>query len=373
MGHQYQAVQWNGNKIVYDLYVVVAIGLFLTMFVIVGLAVHPSGNTADPVVLLIRGLGITAFTMLTIILSIGPLARISTRFNPMLYNRRHLGVITFLVAAGHFGLALLWYHGGGPLNPLVSLFASNPVYDRIPGFPFELLGVAAFLILFIMAATSHDFWLNNLSAPVWKALHMLVYPAYALLVLHIVLGALMTEKSMLYPAMTAAAFLGVSGLHLITGMREWGKDNGLKKIKRDLAKEDWMIIGTPDDIENNRAIIIPLPQGDRVAVFKYDGKISAVQNACRHQNGPLGEGRVIDGCITCPWHGWQYRPHDGISPPPFTEQIATYDVRLDNGMIYLKTQANAPGTATPPAIISEDSTLTQNIDNTATPLQGVLS
>jgi nitrite reductase/ring-hydroxylating ferredoxin subunit len=29
------------------------------------------------------------------------------------------------------------------------------------------------------------------------------------------------------------------------------------------------------------------------------------------QNGPLGEGRIVDGCITCPWHGYQYRPDTG--------------------------------------------------------------
>ena len=54
-------------------------------------------------------------------------------------------------------------------------------------------GVLALLILFVMAATSHDFWLHNLSAPVWKRIHMLVYLAYALLVAHVVLGALQSD------------------------------------------------------------------------------------------------------------------------------------------------------------------------------------
>ena len=51
------------------------------------------------------------------------------------------------------------------------------------------------VILFVMAATSHDFWLANLTAPVWKALHMLVYVAYALLVGHVALGSLRPERS----------------------------------------------------------------------------------------------------------------------------------------------------------------------------------
>ena len=44
-----------------------------------------------------------------------------------------------------------------------------------------------------MAATSHDFWLHNLTAPVWKTLHMGVYVAYALIVLHVIFGVLQGE------------------------------------------------------------------------------------------------------------------------------------------------------------------------------------
>jgi hypothetical protein len=46
-----------------------------------------------------------------------------------------------------------------------------------------------------MAATSHDFWLKNMTAPVWKRNHMFVYAAYALLVGHVTLGALQSETS----------------------------------------------------------------------------------------------------------------------------------------------------------------------------------
>ena len=62
--------------------------------------------------------------------------------------------------------------------------------EHLSTFPFELLGVLALIICSLMAATSHDFWLATLTAPVWKALHMLVYVAYGLLVAHVALGSL---------------------------------------------------------------------------------------------------------------------------------------------------------------------------------------
>ena len=98
-----------------------------------------------------------------------------------------------------------------------------------------------------------------------------------------------------------------------------------------------------DEIAEKRAHIACL-SGERVAVFRYDGKISAVSNVCRHQNGPLGEGRIIDGCITCPWHGFQYEPANGSSPPPFTEKVPTFRVRVEGDRVLVHPRPNPAGT-----------------------------
>ena len=49
-------------------------------------------------------------------------------------------------------------------------------------------------------------------------------------------------------------------------------------------------------------------------------------------------------CVTCPWHGYEYRLEDGCAPPPFTEKLATYRVRLRDGMIEVDPNALPPGT-----------------------------
>ena len=106
------------------------------------------------------------------------------------------------------------------------------------------------------------------------------------------------------------------------------------------------------DIPENRARIICL-SGERVAIFKYDGKISPVSNVCQHQNGPLGEGKIVFGCITCPWHGYQYQPETGASPPPFVEKVPTFNVRVKNGRVFVNPQPNPAGTRVEPARITE--------------------
>ena len=94
-------------------------------------------------------------------------------------------------------------------------------------------------------------------------------------------------------------------------------------------------------------------KAERVAIFKYDGKLSAITNACAHQNGPLGEGKVLWGCITCPWHGYQYNLTDGRAPAPFTEKISTYRLKLIGSTILLDPNALPPGTHVDPVIIGE--------------------
>jgi nitrite reductase/ring-hydroxylating ferredoxin subunit len=197
-----------------------------------------------------------------------------------------------------------------------------------------------------MAATSHDFWLRNLSAPVWKRLHMMVYVAYALLVAHITLGALQSETS---PVLAGALILAVAtvvSLHLAAALREKNVD----RAKMQALDDGFVEVCKVDRIEDKCATIVSL-SGERVAVFRYDGKVSAISNVCQHQNGPLGEGRIVDGCVTCPWHGFQYRPESGAAPEPFKEKIPTFRTKVVDGAVFVHPHPNAPGTYVEPAEI----------------------
>jgi nitrite reductase/ring-hydroxylating ferredoxin subunit/DMSO/TMAO reductase YedYZ heme-binding membrane subunit len=340
MSVSYQAVGWNRTKKIYDSILASALLLYFALFVGVGSVVHP---TASAETLLIRGLGTAALLLLHIILCIGPLCRLDRRFLPLLYNRRHLGVTMFVLALGHGAFSIVQFHALGNLNPLVSLFASNTRYASLPDFPFQALGFLALLILFLMAATSHDFWLHNLTAPVWKRLHMLVYLVYGLLIAHVTLSALQSETSPLLAGLLAIGLTLVTGLHLAAASVEHRKDAPTNGYVRACAIED---------IPEKRACVVSCG-GERVAIFKYDGRISAISNVCQHQNGPLGEGKIIDGCVTCPWHGYQYLPDTGASPPPFTEKVSTYRTRIEGNQVFVDHQPLPPGMRVEPSVIHD--------------------
>ena len=165
MSVSYRAVQWNPAKKAYDRRLAFAIAGYLAVFFIAAATAFET----SPLILAMRAFGTGAIALLVFILSIGPLARFSPRVAPLLYNRRHLGVAMFLMALAHAVLATLWYHGFGVLDPVTSILTSGSPFEGVSQIPFQPLGLAALLILFAMAATSHDFWLRNLSPRVWKA------------------------------------------------------------------------------------------------------------------------------------------------------------------------------------------------------------
>ena len=342
MSVAYRPVTWNRNKTIYDALLLLLVAVYILVF----LRLAPQGAPAlDDAARHMRAYGSCAFLMLTAILCIGPLARLDARFLPLLYNRRHFGVIACAVALAHARAVLGWYYAYSPADPYVALLASNTSFARFEGFPFEVFGIFALLALLVLAATSHDFWLAFLGPPLWKGLHMGVYLAYAAIVAHVGLGAMQAKGQAGLAVWVGAGSLLVCALHLAAG---WKQDRAAAAPPQD----GFVAVGRAGAIAEGRAITVPLPDGSSAAIFRHEGRLSAVSNVCAHQNGPLGEGRVVDGCITCPWHGYQYRLEDGCSPPPFTEKIATYRLALRDGIVMIDPRPLPPGTRVEPVAIA---------------------
>ncbi len=343
MSVKYIPVQWNQNKWIYDAVMLIGVVAFLYIFLFVTPDILSHDYRINPQVHNARAFGACAFLMLTVILCIGPLARIDKRFLPLLYNRRHFGVMTTFVALSHASYIINWYFAFARSDKYEALLFANTSYTQIAGFPFEVFGVFALTTLLILAATSHDFWLKFLTPPVWKRLHSLIYVAYVAIVAHVSLGILQDQQNHVFSFIFMAGALLVAGLHAYAAWWQWrGGDS------RGTVRDGWLTVGNIGEIEDGLAKIKVLPNGDRVAVFNQAGKLSAISNACAHQNGPLGEGRILDCLVTCPWHGFQYNVTDGRSPAPFTEMVPTFNLRLRGADIEVHTDPNPPGTYVEP-------------------------
>ena len=67
--------------------------------------------------------------------------------------------------------------------------------------------------------------------------------------------------------------------------------------------------------------------GKTIALFNIDGTFYAVDNACTHRGGPLGEGRVDGTIVTCPWHGNRFDVTTG-QVITGTRAVTTYAVQI---------------------------------------------
>jgi nitrite reductase/ring-hydroxylating ferredoxin subunit/DMSO/TMAO reductase YedYZ heme-binding membrane subunit len=343
MSVKYIPVQWNRNKWIYDAVMLAGVGAFLYVFLYAAPGLISHERPINPQIHNARAFGACAFVMMTVILCLGPLARLDRRFLPLVYNRRHFGVMTVFVALTHASYIVNWYFAFSASDKFEAVFFANTSYGQLAGFPFEIFGVFALLVLVILAATSHDFWMKFLSPPVWKRIHYLIYPAYLAVVAHVSLGILQDQQNHGFTAIFILCAATVGALHLWAALHERRKD---RQIRSEEAA--WIDVCEADDMVEGFAKIKLLPSGERVAVFLMEGKLSAISNACAHQNGPLGEGRIINCLVTCPWHGFQYDVRTGRSPAPFTEKVPTYNLRLDGVRVQVDPNANPPGTPVEP-------------------------
>jgi nitrite reductase/ring-hydroxylating ferredoxin subunit/DMSO/TMAO reductase YedYZ heme-binding membrane subunit len=353
VSHQYRAIGWNRHKRTYDAIAVSVVAVVMAL-VAAGTAWRSPSVTVETLVL--RATGVTAFLLLHVILSIGPLCRLNRALLPLLYNRRHLGVLMCGLASVHGGLALVQFHAGGDQHPVVSLLTTSSGWLTVDRFPFHIPGALGLVIVLAMGATSHDFWLRTLTAPVWKALHMLVYVAYTALAVHVMFGALQSEVPAEVAWVLAAGIGWLAALHTLAARREARTDTSStgdspRRHSETVPVPSWVDAGEASRIPDGRARIV-CAAGERIAVFRYGNRVSAVSNVCQHQNGPLGEGKIVGGCIVCPWHGYEYAPETGAAPPPFTEAVPTFRSKVENGRIYVDPRPLAPGTFVPAAELS---------------------
>jgi nitrite reductase/ring-hydroxylating ferredoxin subunit len=76
--------------------------------------------------------------------------------------------------------------------------------------------------------------------------------------------------------------------------------------------------------------------GKKIAVYNVEGVFYAVDNACSHRGGPLGEGSLRSTTITCPWHGAQFDVTSGqVIGPPASAGITTYATKVDEDSVWV--------------------------------------
>ncbi|MBI5370185.1 Rieske 2Fe-2S domain-containing protein [Candidatus Uhrbacteria bacterium] len=313
--------------------------------------------------------GLMAYLGLQAVLLIGPWTRFIPRLVWMYAYRRHLGVSVFLLALAHASL----------------IFSSYFSYSisTVLSYLLTMLGFTGLFILLVLAATSFDklqkrvplsrwktlhhlllvlfasavayFFTNGgtavetsrwffvlvliywtLISPCalpkrwlrfvngWKQLHLLIYAAYASVLIHVWTARVSAEVPFKKAGFFALAAL-VIGSHIVGWIFFFIKrrQERARYPKRIWQGEDWYVIGRNTDVIEGVGRKLVVEKTD-LAVFRYHGKVCALLDRCPHQGGPLSQGKIVEGYVICPWHGYQFDVENGKGPAEFGDSVPRF-------------------------------------------------
>lgn len=77
-----------------------------------------------------------------------------------------------------------------------------------------------------------------------------------------------------------------------------------------------------------------------IAVFKYQGKIFAFQNACPHQNTDLADGFIHGATLYCRHHHWAFDLETGAYAFDSSRRLMVFPVHVENQNVFLEINQN---------------------------------
>jgi len=164
-------------------------------------------------------------------------------------------------------------------------------------------------------------------------------------------------------AATAGAYLG--------GHLAWRKGVNVDRHAWDHPSDEWQEASLDGTLVDGEPAVVTVGD-DTVLVVLSDGTVRAISDVCSHMGGPLHEGELAAGCVTCPWHASVFRLDDGgVVHGPATGPQPAYDVRWEGDQLLLRrrpTLTPAAVAQAPPETNGQDSRAT----NSSTPSTGAL-
>lgn len=132
-----------------------------------------------------------------------------------------------------------------------------------------------------------------------------------------------------------AAALGTAGW--LGGHLAYAQGVGVDTTAFVRLPAEWTDVGATDEFSAGGAPSVADAGGAAVLVVWRNGGWAAFAARCTHRGGPLHEGDVADGCITCPWHGSRFSLDDGtVASGPATRPQPVLETRVVDGRLQVR-------------------------------------
>ncbi len=98
----------------------------------------------------------------------------------------------------------------------------------------------------------------------------------------------------------------------------------------------WTDVAADADVPSGSAVRADA-DGVPVLLTRHEGGVIALADRCTHRGGPLHEGTIADGGITCPWHGSTFDISDGsVRSGPASRPQPTLETRVVGGRVEVR-------------------------------------
>ncbi|MCZ9347481.1 Rieske (2Fe-2S) protein [Streptomyces sp. TRM76130] len=134
--------------------------------------------------------------------------------------------------------------------------------------------------------------------------------------------------------LTAVGAGGMLGGHL--AYRQAAGANHAEEVPH-VVTPGWHRVGDVAEFPAGEPVRRTVDDVPVLVVRESGGTVHALAERCSHLAGPLSEGAVADGCVTCPWHGSVFRLSDGWNVRgPATAPQPAFDTRVVDGHVEVR-------------------------------------
>ena len=146
-------------------------------------------------------------------------------------------------------------------------------------------------------------------------------------------GARRTGRLLGFAGLGVASTSAYLGGHLV-----YARGMGVQRAGFDIdqAVSDWTDVAAESDVVDGKPLRVEAA-GVPLMLVREEGHLLALAALCSHAGGPLDEGELKDGCVTCPWHGSRFELGDGsIQRGPASLPQPVFQTRVRSGRVEVR-------------------------------------
>jgi nitrite reductase/ring-hydroxylating ferredoxin subunit len=138
------------------------------------------------------------------------------------------------------------------------------------------------------------------------------------------------SRALRYAGLVAVSVGGFLGGHL--AFRQAAGANHAEAVPH-LVQPGWHELMPIDELPDGRPVRTMLGEVP-LLVVRTGREAHVLADQCGHLSGPLSDGEIADGCVTCPWHGSVFRLSDGgVVRGPATVAQPAFETAVRGGVL----------------------------------------